>query len=129
MILYEIPDIRIFWSTDLGFLHQFSGKTHHSKIKYRPISKYPICANDISFWIPDDYSSNDFYDVARDVGGDYVELIELFDVFKNPKSGKTSHAYRIHYRHMTKTLTQEEVNVIHKQIEEEATNRLKVQVR
>lgn len=129
MILYEIPDIRIFWSTDPGFLHQFSGKTYLSKIKYKEVSKYPACKNDISFWISDTFSSNDFYDLARDIGGDYVELIELFDVFKHPKSGKTSHAYRIHYRHMTKTLTQEEVNVIHKQIEEEATRRLKVKIR
>ncbi|KAL6248047.1 phenylalanyl-tRNA synthetase alpha subunit, mitochondrial [Rhinocladiella similis] len=48
MLLFGIPDIRLFWSTDKRFLQQFSS----GKItKFEPFSKYPPCYKDIAFWI------------------------------------------------------------------------------
>lgn len=38
--------------------------------------------------------------MIRDVAGDLVENVELFDTFVHPKTGRTSQAYRINYRHM-----------------------------
>ncbi len=35
MRLYEIPDIRLFWSNDSGFLSQFQGATPNQKITYK----------------------------------------------------------------------------------------------
>ena len=84
---------------------------------------------DISFWIPDSFESNDFFDLVRSVGGDLVEHVENFDVFQNPKTQKTSHTYRITYRHMEKTLSKEEVNEIHKKIETECIEQFGVQIR
>lgn len=60
MILFEIPDIRLFWTNDQRFTKQFdqyihedlnksNGKFHN--IKFEPYSKYPSCYKDISFWI------------------------------------------------------------------------------
>lgn len=130
MCLYNIPDIRLFWSTDTGFLNQFKTNDIDAKISYRPISQYPQCTNDISFWLPkNNYSSNDFYDLVRSVAGDIIEQVSLIDEFCHPKSGNVSHCYRIVYRHMEKTLTQEEVNVVHKKIVEAISDQLKVTIR
>jgi len=135
MVLYGIPDIRLFWSTDTGFLSQFSEASPDTRFTYKAHSKFPQCTNDLSFWLPstetegDLFSPNDFYDLVRDVGGDLVEQVSLVDEFTNPKTGRTSQCYRIVYRHMNKTLTQAEANQTHKSIEEAAVRSLDVTIR
>lgn len=131
MCLYKIPDIRLFWSKDTGFLNQFKVDNVYETVTYKSISQYPQCINDISFWLPKDrsFASNDFYDLVRNVGGDLIEQVVLVDEFQHPKSGKMSHCYRIIYRHMERTLTQEEVNVVHENIAKNATEHLGVVVR
>ena len=49
MVLFDIPDIRLFWSEDVRFTTQFE----EGKItKFVPYSKYPMCYKDVSFWLP-----------------------------------------------------------------------------
>lgn len=120
MILFDIPDIRLFWSKDTGFLNQFSEDSGKIQ-KYKSVSLYPQCSNDLSLWLAEGelstaYSMNDFYDVIRDIGGDVVEQVTLKDEFRHPKTGKTSLCFRIVYRHMERTLTQAEVNELHSSI-------------
>jgi len=135
MVLYSIPDIRLFWSRDTGFLSQFSEAGPDTKIVYKATSKFPQCVNDISFWLPkakegdELFSPNDFYDLVRDIGGDLVEQVKLVDEFTHPKKGLSSQSYRIVYRDMSKTLTQEEANVVHKSIEAAASESLGVTIR
>ena len=135
MVLYSIPDIRIFWSRDSGFLSQFEGAGPDSKIVFKTLSKFPQCINDISFWLPEldpaqeKFSPNDFYDLVREVGGDLVEQVKLQDEFRHPKTGLDSQCYRIVYRDMAKTLTQEEANTIHSAIEAAAVEKLGVTIR
>ncbi|GBP23577.1 Probable phenylalanine--tRNA ligase, mitochondrial [Eumeta japonica] len=134
MSLYKIPDIRLMWSNDSGFLSQFEGKDLNTNIKYKPVSIYPQCTNDISFWLPpnltiDNFSHNDFYDIVRDVGGDIIEQVQLKDKFIHPKSKKHSLCYSIVYRHLERTLKQDEVNLVHKAIEDAAKETLNVTIR
>ncbi|XP_045353474.1 phenylalanine--tRNA ligase, mitochondrial isoform X3 [Leopardus geoffroyi] len=89
MILYDIPDIRLFWSEDERFLKQFRVSDINQKVKFQPLSKYPAVINDISFWLPsENYTENDFYDLVRTIGGDLVEKVELIDKFEHPKTTK-----------------------------------------
>lgn len=129
MILHSIPDIRFLWSEDPGFWIQFQNKTVDDKIIFKAVSVYPPCKADISFWIPKHFEENDFYSLARDIGGDLIEQVNLVDKFTHPKTGRTSHCYRIVYRDLERTLTQEEVNQIHVQIGSTAEKTLGVEVR
>jgi phenylalanyl-tRNA synthetase alpha chain len=75
MVLFSIPDIRLFWSTDSRFLSQFvQGKIN----AFQPYSKYPSCHRDVSFWIAHSNTihENDFCDVVRDIAGDLVEDVK-----------------------------------------------------
>jgi phenylalanyl-tRNA synthetase alpha chain len=134
MILYEIPDIRLFWSEDSGFLNQFSEADMDKNIKYKPVSQFPQCTNDLSFWLPADlpldaFSVNDFYDLVRDIAGDIVEQVTLQDKFSHPKTGRNSLCFRIVYRHMERTLTQKEVNRIHADIAKHVVDKYRVTIR
>lgn len=129
MRLYEIPDIRLFWSDDSGFLSQFQVDNIRKVVKYKPVSQFPQCTNDISFWIPEKFEKNDFYELVRNCGGDLVEQVKLIDEFVHPKSGRRSVCFKIIYRHMEKTLTKDEANVLHKKIADTAVQDLNVEIR
>lgn len=72
MKLFDIPDIRLFWSEDERFLSQFR---HGSDVKFKPFSKYPPTFKDISFWTDNSFMQNDLFEVIRSVAGDYVEEV------------------------------------------------------
>lgn len=75
MVLFSIPDIRLFWSADPRFLSQFE----QGKINvFQPYSKYPSCFKDVSFWLRQDNAlhENDFCDLVRDTAGDLVEDVK-----------------------------------------------------
>jgi len=116
MVLFRIPDIRLFWTDDERFHSQFSSAAapdQWRKIKFSPYSKFPLCYKDVSFWLPrGGLHPNDVYEVIRGEAGDLVEQVRLFDQFHNKKTGLESHAYRVSYRHMGRSLTNEEVDEV-----------------
>ena len=134
MVLFQIPDIRLFWTQDQRFHKQFaSGEIVH----FEPYSKYPPCLKDISFWInggqgnvgKSDFHVNDLNELVRDVAGDLVEQVSLIDDFTNPKTGRTSHCYRISYRSMDRSLTNKEIDELQEQVREKAVSALGVELR
>ena len=132
MLLFDIPDIRLFWSEDERFIEQFSsvGLDPKTNIKFKPFSKYPPCYKDIAFWLPEEkFSENDFHEVVRSSAGDLVEKVELIDKFVHPKTERVSHCYRITYRSMDRNVTNEEINVIQNQIRKLAVDELRVELR
>lgn len=107
MILFDIPDIRLMWSSDERFIGQFDGSIK----KFKPFSKYPPCNKDISMWLGDSFCENSMNDIIRGMSGDLVESVSLQDTFT--KDGKTSNCYRVVYRSMDRSFTNEEVNNMH----------------
>lgn len=125
MVMFDIPDIRLFWSTDKRFLGQFTpGKI----TKFVPYSKYEMCYKDISFYLSDKFSYNDLCSIARDEDeNNTIESIVLFDEFE--RKGRKSQCYRITYRSMDGTLRNADVNKIQKGIRERIASELGVEIR
>lgn len=126
MILFKIPDIRYFWTSDSRFIKQFeSGQI----VEFKEYSKYPPCAKDVAFWLNENYNYNDFCEIVRECGGDIVENIEKIDDFTHPKTQKTSHCYRITYRSNDRSLTNEEVDEIQNTVRDLLVSNLKLELR
>ncbi|CAF1073379.1 unnamed protein product [Adineta steineri] len=130
MIMYGIPDIRLFWSTDSGFLSQFQFEDSTRPVQYKPVSAYPQCINDLSMWMNKTrIDPLDLYDLVRSIGGDLIEQVLLIDEFYHEKKDKHSQTYRIIYRSMDRTLTKNEINMIHKDIENHCQKQFDVEIR
>lgn len=128
MVLFGIPDIRLFWSEDPRFREQFDEKAFENKVTFKPFSKYPPVTKDISMWIPDNFVDNDLFEMIRDEGGDQVEKVDLMDEFTNKKTGKTSKLFRVTWRDMSRTLTNEEVNAKHEIVLQRVVKELAVEL-
>lgn len=143
MLLFAIPDIRLFWSRDPRFHNQFEGVSADlARLRrFVPFSKYPPSPKDVSFWLPSTTTSaaggnqkaalheNDVMEVVRQVAGDRAEDVRKFDEFTHPKTGRASQAWRITYRSLEKTLTTAEVVELHKEVSAALASQLGVQIR
>ena len=133
MLLFRIPDIRLFWSTSPRFLEQFHSVTVDpaTDIVFKPFSKFPTCHKDIAFWLPRDgeFAENDFFELVRSVGGDLVERVEMRDQFSHPVSGRVSHMYRVFYCSMERNITNEEINILQNCLRSSVTTELGVELR
>jgi phenylalanyl-tRNA synthetase alpha chain len=130
MIKMRIPDIRLLRSDDTRVTQQFSSLEN----VYEPVSKYPPIVRDISFVVDaDKFNIFEHYELIREVAsGEYVEEMEQIDKYENEErfgKGKVSYAFRIVYRHLDKTLTREEVDTIHSNLEAETKKRWSAEVR
>jgi phenylalanyl-tRNA synthetase beta chain len=86
--------------------------------KYIPLPKFPAVLRDIAMLVDDSILVKEIEDIIRGKGGNMVEKVQLFDVYKGKQipEGKKSIAYSILYRSDSKTLTDEEVAKVHDKI-------------
>ena len=126
MKLFEIEDIRLFWSKDPRFLNQFKAG---QITKFKSYSKFPVCYKDIAFWLDEDFNENDFFQLVRGVSGDLAESVELIDEFVHPKTQRRSNCFRINYRHMDRSLTNEEIDKYQFELRDRVANELKCELR
>ena len=117
IISMELPDIRLLWSSDERVKKQLKLGN-----KFVEVSKYPPVVRDISFVVKNSFIPNNYFDLVRDVLGDMAEQVELLDKYENKEKfgeDNISYAFRVTYRSLDRTLTNEEVDKLHKQLEKE----------
>ena len=123
----DLPDIRLLWSQDERVKKQLKlGQ------KYKEVSKFPPVLRDISFVVDRNFVLNDYFDLVRDIGGEMIEQVELLDKYENAEKfgeGKISYTFRITYRHLERTLTNEEVNATHAKLEARTETDFKALIR
>lgn len=129
MIKMRIPDIRLLRSTDERVLKQFKDIDHI----YQPVSKYPSVVRDISFIVgKKQFNINRYYEIVREIGDELIEEVKLIDEYEDMKrfgADKKSYAFRIVYRDLDRTLTNEEVEAVHKSIEEKTASEFSAVIR
>ncbi|MBC2580280.1 phenylalanine--tRNA ligase subunit beta [Clostridium sp. DJ247] len=99
--------------------------------KYKALPKFPAVTRDMAILVDDEILVQDIEEIMWKQGGNILESIKLFDVYKGEQipSGKKSIAYAIVYRAENKTLKDEDVNKVHDKIVRTLENRLGAQLR
>src|SRR3989338_2045576 len=123
----DLPDIRLLWSKDERVTKQLKLGN-----PYKEVSKYPPITRDISFVVGRDFVPNNYFDIIRDIGGDLIEQVELLDKYENAEkfgTGKLSYTFRITYRSIERTLTNDEVNALHAKLEDKTESDFQAEIR
>jgi phenylalanyl-tRNA synthetase beta chain len=103
-------------------------------LRFREIEKFPSVTRDIAMIVPEELSHAEIMAVIAGVRETLLETIELFDLFSGKEAvglgaGKKSLAYTLTYREKTRTLTNDEISVVHAKIRERLQRELGVELR
>jgi phenylalanyl-tRNA synthetase beta chain len=79
--------------------------------QYEPVSRFPSADIDLAFAVADDIPAAAVEKALRTGGGDALEDMWLFDVFRGPQigDGRRNLAYRLRFSVLDHTLTEEEL--------------------
>lgn len=89
--------------------------------KYKALPKFPPADRDIAFIVNEQITAKQLEGVIKQVAGDVLEEITLFDIYKGKQipNGYKSVAYSLRFRAFDRTLTDETVNKIMQNIMDE----------
>lgn len=87
----------------------------NSAIDYHVLPRFPSIARDIAVVVESSIEASGLADQVREIAGVWLESVEIFDVFAGERLGtnKKSVALALVYRHVERTLTDEEVSELH----------------
>jgi phenylalanyl-tRNA synthetase beta chain len=109
--------------------------THSAGVPtFREIDKFPAITRDIAMIVPENLAHEKILETILTANEPLLARVELFDVFggeqaKNFGAEKKSMAYALTYRDKTRTLTNEEITVVHAKIRERLQRELGVELR
>jgi len=99
--------------------------------QFRPLPKFPSIKRDLSLLVPLEVTSIEITTLIKEEGEGLIEAIDLFDLYQGEQvpDGFRSLGYNLTYRLLSKTLTDERVNDLHKKISQLLANKLEVKIR
>jgi len=108
---FGVDGQRIGWmELDLGLVldHAVVGRASD---RARPVSRYPSSDVDLAFALADAVPADRVADVLSVAGGELLESVTLFDVYRGPgvEAGRRSLAFRLRFCALDRTLTDREV--------------------
>jgi phenylalanyl-tRNA synthetase beta chain len=96
-----------------------------------PLSRYPDVARDSAVLLDEQISAEQLLSTLQAARGGETEDIVLFDVYRGAgvPAGKKSMAFRVRYRSMERTLTDDEINVLHGRLVKSLQEKLGAEIR
>lgn len=85
---------------------------------YKPLPKYPSTSRDIALLVAEEMQVGTLENIILENGGSLLEKIQLFDVYRGKQigEGQKSVAFALTYRAADKTLTDEDVALVHNKV-------------
>jgi phenylalanyl-tRNA synthetase beta chain len=106
----------------------------HDTKNFREIEKFPAITRDIAMIVPEELSHEKIMAAIGEAREPLLASVELFDLFSGEQAaslgaGKKSLAYTLTYRDKARTLTNDEITVVHAKIRERLQRELGVELR
>ncbi len=123
MPVKNIPDIRIFWSED----SRITTQRGTLEKQYEEVSKFPASSRDFSIIIPNSYDEREITELMRDNWQELIEKIEKTSEWDGQGKFWPDHksvSYRITFRSIDRTLTNDEVNLMYFTMREKINSEL-----
>lgn len=101
------------------------------KRSQKPFAKFPPMNRDLAFTLKKEHSAASVEQVIRKKAKPHLDSLELFDLYegKQIEDGYKSMAYRLRFRSLDKTLTDDEVNQAMEAVVESLAKQLEAKVR
>lgn len=105
------------------------------RVSFSEFSRYPAIRRDIAMIVPDEITYEKILETIWGTKEPLLESVSFFDRYTGPEAerrfgaGKKSMAYALTYRDKTRTLTNEEITVVHAKIRERLQRELGVELR
>jgi len=82
-----------------------------NQLSFKPLPRFPAALRDLAFIVDETTDAGQIRDLASKTGGELLENIEVFDLFRGGTvpDGKKSLAFHLIYRSPARTLSDEEV--------------------
>lgn len=87
-------------------------------VKYRPLPRYPYIERDTAIIVNIGLEASSLLKWLKSYPSDLIEEVYIFDVYqgKNIPEGKKSIAFNVRYRATDRTLRDEEIDILHKSL-------------
>lgn len=111
---YEI-DRRVYLA-DIDIKTLFANTV--DKISFKPLPKFPSSHRDLAIVVKDDILAGDIIDSIKKIGGDILEKVEIFDIYRGEQilPNHKSIAFSLKYRAGDRTLKEQEINEVQAKI-------------
>jgi phenylalanyl-tRNA synthetase beta chain len=98
---------------------------------YEPIPKFPAVERDMAIVVDESARAGDVVALIRGYPTEFIEDVSVFDYYKGPNipEGKKSLAFGVRYRSRERTLTDEEVEELHRSIVAHVTEKTGGEIR
>ena len=87
-------------------------------ITFTPLPRFPAVARDVAVAVDERITIDELMHIIRGVGSTVIESVEIFDCYQGDPipAGRKGLAFRIQYRSLERTLTDDEVNGFHQEV-------------
>jgi phenylalanyl-tRNA synthetase beta chain len=102
-----------------------------SEINVETLPKFPAAPRDLAIIVEDSAKVGEILTLIRKIGGEILEKVELFDLFRGKQigEGKKSLAFAMTYRSRERSLENEEIQAVHNKIAETIKKQFKAEIR
>jgi len=127
----DLPDEVYVFQLEWSVLATCLATERRKAVKFQPYSTFPASDRDIAFYAPVAVTVADLEKTMTKAGGKLLNSVTLFDEYQGASvpEGQRSLAFRLIYRALDRTLTDEDVDPVHQKVRAALEKQFQVMLR